>query len=126
MRYKCYIEECGGIIIQRKNPWLRRYLLGCATGLNSKLETERRVIEKEREKILSENNSSSCNVTALALKKTTAIVEYMNKNYKMGNPHKSKQLSFTDATMIGYKDGRNVNINKPIDGTYGNFNALCE
>ena len=114
MNVGCY----NGTEPQRRNPWLRRYLLGCAAGLEAKLKDERKLMENEQNNA-SNNDISSSSVTALVLKKDTAIVEYINKAYTMGKPRQQKQLSWTNASMIGYKDGRNVELNKPISNGSG-------
>lgn len=123
-RYKAYTIDydvnvgCyNGTEPQRRNPWLRRYLLGCAAGLDAKLSEERKAMEKEKNEVSNVNNSVGSNVTALVLKKDAAIVEYIKKAYAMGKPRQQKQLSWTSASMIGYKDGKNTDLYKPIESS---------
>ena len=74
-------------------------------------------MEKEKNEASDTNNSVGSNVTALVLKKDAAIVEYIKKTYVMGKPYQQKQLSWTSASMIGYKDGKNTDLYKPIESS---------
>lgn len=113
-RYKEYCDEyemygvvMGSYKLQRRNPWLRRYLLGCASGLNFKLKAEENKMKAESEQMGSK-------VTALVVRNDAAIVEYMYKNHKMGKPRVVAGLGWSSASEIGFKDGVHTNINKPL------------
>lgn len=113
-RYKEYLSdsvsqmrEMLGMKTERKNPYLRRYLLGCAAGLEYKLKIEEALSKNKDEK-------RGAKVTALIVQNDSAVTEYMNKKYgEIKYVHK-RQLSWTNASEQGFNDGKNTELYKPI------------
>lgn len=95
-----------GETVSDRDTFLRSYLMGCASGLDSKLKEEREKMEKEKE--VGEK------VTALVLKKDAEVNEYVKNKYNLVYS-KLRMLKNTSAMLMGYHDGKNVELNKAID-----------
>ena len=104
-----YLDEMGikHEQLSRKNPFLRRYLLGCASGLEAKLREE-----ENKDRVADENLGTK--VTSLIVRNDAAITEFMSQKYKKIGSRTSRGLSYTDATRQGYMDGKNTDLYKPI------------
>lgn len=105
-RYKEYIKNYTGISAVSKAKFQRDYLIGAAGGIGDKLREER---EKE----------TDCAVNALVLCKDNNVNKYIQETFGKINKRKAK-ISFNEAMMTGYRDGRNTNLNRPIESTETN------
>lgn len=109
-RYKEYrngLEE--GVKPCSKEKFQRSYLMGCAAGLDAKLQEEH-----EREK--KEEVELSTKITALVVRNNAAIDEYVEMTWgKVGTARRTRE-HYDRARNAGYQDGKNTNINKPIAG----------
>ncbi len=112
-RYKEYILknaqmlELLGKKPERKNPFLRRYLIGCAAGLEYKLKMEETMMKNKDEQ-------RDAKVTALVVQNENAVMEYMKGKYGYIGSVKHRQLSWTNASEQGFNDGKNTELHKPI------------
>lgn len=119
-RYREFTESFESALHpQRKNPWLRRYLIGCAEGLEYKLtmeENAQKIKERERHE----------KVTALVVCNNEAITHYMQQTYSEIKPARQRTyLGWNNASEKGFADGKNTEIYKPINnGNNNNVNLL--
>lgn len=105
-------KEFKGTLEHQMNPmckekFQRSYLIGAVQGLYQKLYEEREAEKKKTEQ-----------VTALVLCKDKALQEYMGATFgKLGTTNKGNKIGSHTAQSMGYKDGKDVNINKAVDST---------
>lgn len=91
-----------------KDKFQRSYLMGCAVGLNAKLQEEH-----EREK--REEVDLSARITALVKRNDTELSKYVEE--KIGKVRTVKTCErFDEARQRGFQDGRNTSLNRPIAG----------
>ena len=89
------------------DKYQRSYLMGCAAGLDAKLQEEH---EKEKKDV-----ELSTKITALVVRNDQAVSEYVDNMFgKTGK--RSRKERFDGARQSGFTDGRNTSINKPISG----------
>ncbi len=88
------------------DTYLRRYLMGCADGLDVKFRTEA-AEEKKADEILSSK------ITALVVRNNAAIEEFVASKYKVGKGAKM-QTKYDSCYRQGHNDGKNASINKAV------------
>jgi len=91
------------------DTYLRRYLLGCANGLENKFWTEKET-EKKRDEVYGNR------ITALVVQNAQAIEAYRTEKY--GRPTKDRAPVATKIDSIfhkGVKTGMTAQINKQVD-----------
>lgn len=107
--YKAYVQICNEVTFTKPKDiasFQRSYLMGCVAGLDDKLTTEKKAMEKEVD---------TTSMTALVLRNDAAITEYMQnkfggvKSVKMNNT-----LTAKSAYNIGYAEGKKTVINRPV------------
>lgn len=91
-----------------KDKFQRSYLVGCAVGLDAKLQEEH-----EREK--KEEVELAAQINALVVRNDAALTEYVEKMWKVKNGGKHKE-NFDAARRAGVMDGKNTELHKPIAG----------
>lgn len=107
-RYKEYLEAGMYDRPMSKPTFQRHYLSGCANGLHAKLKEEAR-------KDKAESPEMGERITALVVRNTAAIDEYIASKY---HTKKARQRGgFMDAAAsAGYRDGKNTQLNRPLTG----------
>lgn len=88
------------------DKYQRSYLLGCAAGLDAKLQEEND-IEKRKDQ------DFGTKVTALVVRNNAAIVEYIESKYSTTRA-KARRENFDEARCRGFEDGRNTNLYKQV------------
>ena len=91
-----------------KDKFQRSYLMGCAVGLNAKLQEEHER-EKREEVELSER------ITALVKRNDTELSKYVEEKLGEVGTVKTRER-FDEARQRGFQDGRNTSLNRPIAG----------
>lgn len=90
-----------------KDKYQRSFLVGCAVGLERKLEEER-----ERDK---QDVEIGGKVTALVLRKDQELQQWVNTNFgETGTV--SMHQKYDEARYAGIEVGRNTSLSKPISG----------
>lgn len=89
------------------DTYLRRYLMGCADGLDAKF-----IEENKRQK--AEDEIYSAKVTSLVLRNDTAIVEYMEDKGYIIKKGRSQKRVLDESYHKGFTDGKNTQLHKPI------------
>lgn len=88
-----------------KDKYQRSFLVGCAVGLENKLEEER-----ERDK---QDQEIGNKVTALVLRKDQELQQWVDTNLgKIGTVHMNQK--YDEARAAGIKTGRNTSLSRPI------------
>lgn len=96
-----------GLKPMSKDKYQRSFLVGCAIGLERKLEEER-----ERDK---QDVEIGGKVTALVLRKDQELQQWVDKNYgKTGTTR--MQQKYDEARSAGIKAGRETSLARPISG----------
>lgn len=109
-RYKEYLKTLASWEKpMSKDKFQRSYLAGCAAGLDEKLKQEH-----EREK--KEDIELSARINALVVRKNTAVTEYVQKIWGRVKITNGRKVNYDSARSVGYTDGKNTSINKPIAG----------
>lgn len=108
-RYKEYKKN---LMIGEKamslDKFQRSYLVGCAVGLDAKLQEEHN--REKREEI-----ELSKKVTALVLRKDALVQSYVDNLFKRVRSVKTRE-NYDCARSAGVRDGKNTSINRPIAG----------
>ncbi len=90
-----------------KDKYQRSFLVGCAVGLENKLEEER-----ERDK---QDQEIGNKVTALVLRKDQELQQWVDTNLgKIGTVHMNQK--YDEARAAGVKAGRSTSLSRPISG----------
>lgn len=110
-RYKQY-QETEDYLVKPigLDTYLRRYLEGCAKGLDAKFQEE-----ADREKIQNEDKDYSAKVTALVVRNGAEIDKYVGE--KFGGYQKGRAMPSAkrdSCFAYGFKDGKNTQINKQV------------
>ena len=105
-RYKEYIKSHDGWEKpMSKDKFQRSYLLGAVRGLDNKLQEEHDKEEKEL----------AARINALVVRKDADVVKYVEETWgKVKNSFYRENCN--EANSVGYIDGRNTNIQRPIAG----------
>lgn len=94
------------------DTYLRRYLEGCAKGLDAKFKEES---DEEKAKNAQDFGTK---VTALVVRNNTAIDTYVKNKFGGYTKGRAAQSAKKDSCyMYGFKDGKNTQINKQVGGT---------
>lgn len=88
------------------DTYLRRYLMGCAEGLNAKFREDSDAIKKEDEVY-------STKVTALVVRTSQEIREYMHANYTVVTS-KARSIKVDNIYQRGVRDGLDTQLHKPV------------
>lgn len=97
-KYKIGVREQG------LDTYLREFLRGCAKGLDLKFKSEREEIEKKE-----------IGTSALVIVNDKAVVDYVQTKFKMAKS-RSQTYKRNDAFYDGVQTGRNVELNKKVNG----------
>lgn len=101
-----------------KDRFQRGFLIGCARGLDDKLKE---ISDRDKKK----DQIFGTKVTALVLRNNTAIDEYLNKmGVNIKTIHSTTSAGTHSAREMGYKTGRETDINKPISNQRKNTNNV--
>jgi hypothetical protein len=117
-RFKEFQKQCldNQVRPYSKDKFQRNYLMGCVDGLRRKLKEER-----DREKAQEEEQASK--ITSLVVCNDAAIDEYTKKTWGQTKTRNVRYES-NNARNLGYKDGRNIELNNPIEGNVGKKSLL--
>lgn len=91
------------------DTYQRSYLIGATEGLDAKLK-----VESDADK--AKDADYGAKVTALVVRNSQAVQEYIDLKFKKGGTRKSSMKTRSGAHAAGFKDGKNVELYKPING----------
>lgn len=95
------------------DTYLRRYLEGCAKGLDAKFQEE-----ADREKIQNEDKNYSAKVTALVVRNGAEIDKYVGEKFVGYQKGRAMPSAKRDSCFAyGFKDGKNTQINKQVEAS---------
>jgi len=98
-----------------KDTWFRRYLTGCANGLNEKFKSE-----SDDQKV--QDTVFSDKVTALVKVNNAEIQSYIDSRYATGKGRNMRGVSSSDeAYRRGKTDGRNTDLYRQLDENNGSY-----
>lgn len=93
------------------DTYLRRYLMGCCAGLDTKFKGESDAAK-------SEDESYGAKVTALVVRNTTAVDEYVEGKFGKTRNSRKTNVKADSCYAFGYKDGKNTSINKQVSESH--------